>query len=71
MPVLNSLPAGNNKCIGSYAFEPTGKLYCFIYNSNGDHTITEYYNTLNTISIVLQGDYLNFQEYSENYVILF
>ena len=63
MPVLNPLPAGNNKCIGSYAFEPTGKLYCFIYNSNGDHTITEYDNTLNTISIVLQGDYLNFQEY--------
>lgn len=63
MPVLNPLPAGNNKCIGSYAFEPTGKLYCFIYNSNGDHTITEYDNKLNTISIVLQGSYLNFQEY--------
>jgi len=63
MPVLNQLPAGNNKCIGSYANESTGKLYSFIYNSNDDHTITEYDNTLNTISIVLQGDYLNFKEY--------
>ena len=63
MPVLNSLPAGNNKCIGSYANESAGKLYSFIYNSNGDHTITEYDNNLNNISIVLQGSYLNFQEY--------
>lgn len=63
MPVLNSLPAGNNKCIGSYANESAGKLYSFIYNSNGDHTITEYDNNLNNIVIVLQGNYLNFQEY--------
>ena len=63
MPVLNQLPAGDNKCIGSYANESTGKLYSFIYNSNGVHTITEYDNTLNTISIVLQGSYLGFTEY--------
>jgi hypothetical protein len=63
MPVLNLLPAGNNKCIGSYANESAGKLYSFIYNSNGDHTITEYDNNLNNISIVLQGSYLNFGEY--------
>lgn len=63
MPVINALPAGDNKCIGSYANESTGKLYSFIYNSNGDHTITEYDNDNNTITIVLQGSYLNFQEY--------
>jgi hypothetical protein len=66
MPVLNQLPAGDNKCIGSYANESTGKLYSFIYNSNGVDTITEYDNTLNTISIVLQGNYLSFGEY--NYI---
>jgi hypothetical protein len=63
MPVLNLLPAGNNKCIGSFANESTGKLYSFIYNSNDEHTITEYDNSANNISIVLQGDYLNFNEY--------
>jgi len=57
------LPLGTNKCIGNYANESTGKFYSFIYNSLGNHTINEFDSKLNTISIVLQGSFLNFQEF--------
>lgn len=58
-----ALPSGTNKCIGSYANESTGKFYSFIYNSLGNHTINELDTKLNTISIILQGSFLNFQEF--------
>jgi len=61
--VSYTLPAGTNKCIGEYANEKAGKYYSFIWNSNSDHSITEYDPTLNTITKVLQASYLNFQEY--------
>ena len=69
--VTFNLPVGGtNKCIGSYANETTGKLYSFIWNSEGYHTITEYDPTAGTITKVLQSktdtdnvDILNFQEY--------
>lgn len=63
MAYFNGLPSGNNKCIGSYSNESTGKLYSFIYNSIGNHTINEYDSYTGYISIVLQGSYLNFQEF--------
>ena len=58
-----TLPTGTNKCIGSYANEPTSKFYSFIYNSNGNHLITEYNSSTGTVSVVLQGSYLNFQPF--------
>lgn len=60
---FNGLPSGTNKCIGSYANESTGKFYSFIYNSLGSHLITEYDNFSGNISIILEGDYLNFQPF--------
>ena len=57
------LPSGTNKCIGTYANESTGKFYSFIYNSLGNHTINELDTKLNTIVIILQGSFLNFQEF--------
>jgi hypothetical protein len=62
--VTYALPAGTNKTIGSYANEQTGKYYSFIWNSNGEHSITEFDPTSNTIVKVLQASYLNFQEYA-------
>jgi hypothetical protein len=61
--VSYTLPAGTNKCIGEYANEQTGKYYSFIWNSSGNHSITEYDPTLNTIVKVLEANFLNFQEY--------
>jgi hypothetical protein len=61
--VSYTLPAGTNKCIGEHANEKAGKFYSFIWNSNNDHSITEYDPTSNTITKVLQASYLNFQEY--------
>lgn len=61
--VTYSLPSGTNKCIGEYANEQTGKYYSFIWNSLGNHSITEYDPSLNTIVKVLEANYLNFQEY--------
>lgn len=61
--VTYSLPEGTNKAIGQYSNEQTGKYYSFIWNSLGNHSITEYDPTLNTITKVLQASYLNFQEY--------
>lgn len=58
-----SLPLGDNKSIGSYANESTGKFYTFIYNSLGNHTINEYDTVLNNITIILQGSFLNFKEF--------
>lgn len=61
--VTYSLPSGTNKCIGSYANESTSKFYSFIYNSLGNHLITEYDNATGVISLVLQASYLNFQPF--------
>lgn len=66
MPNINGLPSGDNKCIGSYSNETTGKLYSFIWNSNGDHIINEYDNLTNKITIILKGSFLGFEE---NYYI--
>jgi hypothetical protein len=61
--VTFTLPAGTNKCIGSYANEQTKMYYSFIWNSGGLHTITEYDTTTSTVTKVLQASYLNFQQY--------
>jgi hypothetical protein len=61
--VTYALPTGTNKCIGSYANESSAKFYSFIYNSLGNHTITEYDNATGVITKVLQASYLNFQPF--------
>jgi len=61
--VTFALPGGTNKCIGSYANEQTKLYYSFIWNSGGSHTITEYNITTNTVTLVLQASYLNFQQH--------
>lgn len=58
-----TLPSGTNRCIGNYANEQTGKMYSFIWNSLGNHRITEYNSTAGTITTVLGGSFLNFQQY--------
>jgi len=50
-----TLPAGTNKCIGYCENKLQGKGYAFIYNSNGTHTIYEYEEANNTITLVLQN----------------
>jgi len=49
---------GDNKCIGTYSNEATGKIYSFIYNSLGYHLITELDTSVtpNVLSKVLKSD---------------
>jgi hypothetical protein len=49
---------GDNKCIGTYSNESTGKIYSFIYNSLGYHLITELDTSVtpNVLSKVLKSD---------------
>jgi hypothetical protein len=41
-PISYTLPAGINKCIGAKSFKNFRKAYCFIYNSNLNHSILEF-----------------------------
>ena len=60
------LPAGTNTCIGSKEWLIRKKIYFFVHNSNGDHTIWEYSTDstavlpLSPIKLVLQDSGLNF-----------
>jgi hypothetical protein len=49
---------GDNKCIGTYSNEATGKIYSFIHNSLGYHLITELDTSVtpNVLSKVLKSD---------------
>ena len=47
-----SLPDGLNKCIGANKFETERKIYKFIFNSFGFHTITELNYDTNTEEII-------------------
>ena len=58
-----SLPAGNNKCIGSFSNENNGKIYFFVWNDNDLHTVNEYDTSTNLVTEILRADYLNFGEY--------
>ena len=37
--VSYSLPSGNNKCIGKFGDSVRNRLYYFVYNSNGNHSV--------------------------------
>ena len=56
-----NLPSGNNYCIGAKGFAVTNEVYCFIYNSNGNHSIYRVNATDRTTDLVYQNPCLNFQ----------
>lgn len=56
-----TLPTGTNTVIGAIPVEDVNKLYYFVYNSNGDHSILEYDSINDTITKVLEDSILNFQ----------
>jgi len=58
--VAFSLPDGNNTEIGSVEYFLGQKLYYFIYNSLGNHSILEFDSVANTIAKVFESDILNF-----------
>ena len=39
IPLGTSLPAGQNKVIGTYAFPALNKIYVFLYNNIGYHCV--------------------------------
>lgn len=51
-----ALGTGTNRCIGSYEDEKNGRLYQFIYNSEGHHFIRQYDKTTDATTILLTGD---------------
>jgi len=51
--ILNTLPAGTNKCIGYASNEERGNLYFFNWNSNGSHGIYFFNIQSQTITQVL------------------
>jgi len=57
------LPAGNNKCIGSFSNENNGKIYFFVWNDDDLHTVNEYDTSTNLVTEILRADYLNFGQY--------
>jgi len=56
-----NLPSGNNYCIGAKGFAVTNEVYCFIYNSNGNHSIYRVSASNRTADLVYQNACLNFQ----------
>ena len=57
------LPAGNNKCIGSFSNENNGKIYFFVWNDDDLHTVNEYDTSTNLVTEILRASYLNFGQY--------
>jgi len=55
-----TLPAGGNFVIGAKEYTIQKKLYYFVYNTLGDHSILEFDSAFNTIAYVLSGSFLNF-----------
>lgn len=64
--ITDSLPAGNNECIGRFYDEKKGRIFSFIYNSGSLHSIRQYTIATNTITSLIQvgtqtdGDILGF-----------
>jgi hypothetical protein len=55
-----TLPAGTNKCIGSYEDNTNWAMVYFVHNSNGDHTILKYDTLSDSITKIAEGSVLNF-----------
>lgn len=55
-----TLPTGTNKVIGAKEYLIGKKIYYFVYNSSGNHSILEYDEVTNTVATVLQNSLLGF-----------
>jgi hypothetical protein len=65
--VAYTLPAGGNECIGTFSDEVRGRLYYFVYNALGNHSILYYNKATDSIVKVLQSSLLQF---SADYPVL-
>ncbi len=61
------LPEGFNKHIGSFESKQTNEVYCFTYNSEGNHCIHVINGDTGSIDKI-QYPYLNFGDGQENYI---
>lgn len=59
--VAVNLPAGTNRCIGTFWHKPSNTQFQWHWNSNGNHTITRYYPTTRTVNIVATSSEFNFK----------
>jgi hypothetical protein len=55
------LPQGYNQSMGCFSFRELRQVFCFIYNSEQNHTIYRLNGGSQTFDIVYQGPLLNFQ----------
>lgn len=53
------LPAGTNESMGTYEDKKNKRLLYLLYNSNSDHQVLEYDISSNSISLILQSEYIN------------
>ena len=60
LAVGNSLPSGDNTCIGQTTLEEANNIYFAIHNSNGNHGIYQYNTISDTVTTIVQDSYLNF-----------
>jgi hypothetical protein len=49
------LPAGKNQCVGKYECQETNELYCFVWNSNNNHTLYRLNGARDSIEMIYQG----------------
>lgn len=60
--VVNSLiPVGVSTVIGSYEYQLTRKIYYFVHNTSGLHSIIEFDQVAETFALVFQSIILNFK----------
>lgn len=52
------LPTGTNKSMGTYEDKKNKRLLYLVYNSNTDHQILEYDISSNSISLILQSEFI-------------
>lgn len=53
--IVYTLPAGTNKCIGQYPDRVKNRVYYFVWNSNGNHTILYLNASNNTVTKILES----------------
>lgn len=66
LAIGNTLPAGQNLCIGQTALEEVNTIYFFIYNSLGNHSIYQYNTITDNITLIAQDSFLKFSP--NNYI---
>jgi len=58
--VTYALPGGTNKVIGAFEDKKGNRVFYFLYNSNNRHQILEYSIVTNSVALVLDSGFLNF-----------